>query len=282
MSKVDPEKVVLSVNPFWYRRSPRALKPVLARIVEKLMCLDKLNCFLEHHEDCRGVEFIDALFKHFNFSYRVLGLGKEAIPSKGRLICVANHPLGVLEALAILRTIKEVRKDVRVVGNEIIMHVKQMKEMMLPYNVFSKTPQFSHIATIHRALQNEEVVIFFPSGVVSRLTFQGIRDGTWSNAVQGFIKQEQAPVLPIFVRGKNSLRFYLTSLLCRSYSTLRLFCEAFNKRHKFITLTIGELIPPSVFNLPMNEISKETKMLKEHVYALGRGEKIIKGPLSRS
>ena len=76
---------------------------------------DKINCFIEDNQHLRGFAFLDKILGHFNFTYRVSNRSINRIPSEGRVVIIANHPIGSLEGLALLKMIYTVRPDVRIV-----------------------------------------------------------------------------------------------------------------------------------------------------------------------
>ena len=91
-----------------------------------------MNAFLEEADGLEGMEFIDRILEHFNFSYSVVGREIENIPAEGRVVIVANHPLGLLDGVALLKLVSKVRPDVRIVANDILMQFKPLHPVLLP------------------------------------------------------------------------------------------------------------------------------------------------------
>ena len=60
------------------------------------------------------------------------------IPATGRVLIVANHPLGGLDGLALLRLIGLIRRDVLIVVNELLLNIKPLKGVFLPIDVFGQ------------------------------------------------------------------------------------------------------------------------------------------------
>ena len=96
---------------------------------------------------------------------------------------------------------------------------------------------------IHDALGNDEAVIIFPSGEVSRAGPRGIRDGRWQAGFMRFAEQAKAPVLPVHLDGRNSALFYSLSTIFKPLSTLMLVGEAMRQRDATLPVRIGEIIP---------------------------------------
>ena len=79
----------------------------------------------------------------------------------GRLIIIANHPIGSLDGLALLKLVSEVRDDVKIVANDWLTELKPLEPMLLPVNVFGEKPQPSDLRNIREHLHNESCVIIF-------------------------------------------------------------------------------------------------------------------------
>ena len=51
------------------------------------------------------MSFVDAVLDYFDFDYKVSSNDLENIPSSGKVIIIANHPLGGLDALCLLKLV---------------------------------------------------------------------------------------------------------------------------------------------------------------------------------
>ena len=111
---------------------------------------------------------------------------------------------------------------------------------------------------------------------MSRATPKGIRDGVWHKSFLKFASSCDAPILPIFIGGKNSKTFYSVSALNKSLSTLLLAHEMFKQRDKEIEIIIGEMIPSE--NTHPKSLGKEqlVKLYKKHLYGLQSGKTYFK------
>jgi len=243
------------------------IKPVLRRMLHEKAFTD----FAVEYPHLKGIEFVEQVLDYFHFSYSVSDRERENIPATGKVMIIANHPIGSLDGLALLKLIHEIRSDVKIVANDLLMSLNPLSSCLLPVRVLTGTSGKQHIQQINQALTSEEAVIMFPSGEVSRLSLHGIRDTQWH---QGFLKmadRAKAPVLPIHISGRNSLSFYCASLLAKPLSTLMLVGQMFHQREKQIHMTIGAIIPyESYRNLPIRSKEK-IKLFKKHVYAVGAG-----------
>jgi putative hemolysin len=244
------------------------LKPVLRRMLHEQVFLD----FAAEYPHLQGIEFVEQVLDYFKFSYAVSDRDRENIPATGRVMIIANHPIGSLDGLALLKMIHETRSDVKIVANDLLMALTPLQSCLLPVRVLTGNSGKNHIRQINRTLLNEEAVIMFPSGEVSRLGASGVKDGQWQ---QGFLKMAErakAPVLPVHIKGRNSMPFYLASLLMKPLSTLMLVGQMFYQQKKQIRMTVGSIIPFEAYcNLPIRRTEK-IKLFKKHVYGIGAGK----------
>ena len=70
--------------------------------------------------------------------------------------------------MALLRLVASVRRDVRIVVNELLLHINQLNNLLFPVDVMGGETKKADIYRIKQALYNDEAVIIFPAGEVSR------------------------------------------------------------------------------------------------------------------
>ncbi|THB77826.1 MAG: GNAT family N-acetyltransferase [Desulfobulbaceae bacterium] len=241
------------------------VKPILKILLHEKAFIE----FSNDYPELKGIEFIEQVLEYFQFNCSVCERQKENIPASGATVLIANHPIGSLDGIALLKLVHSIRPDVKIVANDLLMSITPLSEFLLPVRNMTRTSQKFHIKKISHALESGEVVIWFPAGEVSRFGLNGVRDGKWQ---QGFLKiaeRAKAPILPVHIKGRNSTPFYLTSLLAKPLSTPMLVGEMFRQQKKGIRVSIGKLIPHRSYkNLPINRIEK-IKLFKKHLYRLG-------------
>ncbi|RXJ79089.1 GNAT family N-acyltransferase [Arcobacter sp. F2176] len=245
----------------------------LISLAKKVVHEDSINEFLQTNAHKKGFEFVDAVLDNFDFDYTVSSNDIQNIPSSGKVVIIANHPLGGLDALCLLKLVGKVRKDVKIVANDFLAGIEALSSLFVPIDNYKRRQSKKDIKAIYDALNNDEAIIIFPAGEVSRATPKGIKDPVWSKGFLSFAQHCNAPILPILVDGKNSKIFYTISILNKTFSTLLLSHEMFKKKSKRISIKIGEIIPTE--NIMPKGIDKKylLTLYKKHLYALRKGKR---------
>ncbi|WP_031433229.1 lysophospholipid acyltransferase family protein [Methylomarinum vadi] len=244
---------------------------VVLKVVKKLLHEDDFNEVIANNQHLRGFAFLDKLLEHFQFSYQVSPESYNNIPAEGRLIVVANHPIGTLDGLALIKLIRSVRPDVRIVANQVLSHMEPLKSVFLPVNILSekKLHKQAYKAML-QALENEEAVILFPAGEVSRITPKGVRDGKWKSGFVKLAKKAKCPVLPIHIKAGNSALFYAASTLYKPMGTMLLVQEMFNKKQQELKFKVGAPVPYRAFTDSPESNKELSQRFRKHVMHLGK------------
>lgn len=253
--------------------TPAALRTPLLVGLRRLFRERSINGFLQDNEGLRGFEFVERVLDYFELSYAASNRSRENIPVTGRVVIFANHPLGALDALCLIRLVSEVRRDVKVVANDMLARLEPLSPLLLPVDVFGGRTTRQQLQAINQALQNEEAVIFFPAGEVSRARPAGVRDTQWNDGFLKFAKRSAAPLLPCHIEARNSALFYGVSALSKPVSSLLLINEMFRQRRRTLPLTVGEIIPAGVLQRDNRDRGVLLKQLKKHLYRVGRHRK---------
>ncbi len=268
------EQAVQQKFPRFQHTSPWIKKPTLG-FLRKITHEHEVNRFLDLHQDLRGFDFIDQVLDYFNFSYSISHRDRINIPATGRVVIVANHPLGALDGLSLLKLVGEVRRDVKIVANDMLMNFAALESLFLPVDNLSKSTRKSSVSRIVDSLNNDEAVIVFPAGEVSRIRPSGVRDGKWNSGFLNFAKKTSAPILPIFIGARNSSLFYSASMVYKPLSGMMLAHEMFNKNSMNITMRVGEAIShQQIEQLPLVKAEK-AKLLRRHLYRIAKGKKSL-------
>lgn len=269
---VNIEKIINAKFPAISRRNP-ILKSGLFRFLRWLSREQEINRFMDLNQDASAPEFVDRVLDYFDFSLSISENERENIPTEGRVVIVANHPIGTLDGLALLKLVRSVRPDVRIVANDILMQFTPLQPLLLPVDNMSQTGYKESTARIINALKNDEAVIIFPAGEVSRAGPAGIKDGRWQSGFLHFARKTNSPILPIHLGGRNSSLFYSLSSVAKPIGTLMLMREMFKQQKVTLPVRIGQLIPITHLDIGSLSNRDKIKLLKKHVYRLNKDRK---------
>ena len=244
-------------------------RPV-SSVLKNLLHEDDFQQFARTYPDVTEFEFVEQVLRYFDFHATVRDNALENIPVTGRVVIIANHPIGSLDGLTLLRLVGQLRKDVKIIANNMLMQLAPLEPLLLPVNnMGGKTPK-ENLNQIHQWLEHEGAVIIFPAGEVSRLRPNGVRDTRWHSGFLRIASRAQAPVVPIYIKGRNSALFYGTSMVYKPLATLLLVKEMFNQTHKGIQINIGAPIPyRSYHTLCHLPTPTRIKLFRKHLYQLG-------------
>jgi putative hemolysin len=124
---------------------------------------------------------------------------------------------------------------------------------------------------------SDQLLLYFPAGLVSRKQKGKIIDLDWKKTFLSKAVQYKRDIIPVHIDGRNTNFFYNLANLRKllgikaNIEMLYLVDEAFKHKNKIIKITFGKPIPYTIFD-KRHSLLEWSAMLKEHVYALGRGE----------
>ena len=273
---INTETILRKEHPkiFHY---PALVQKTVVSLLRLLVHEKSINRFMENHQEKVGLEFVDAVLENLNVSYKTIHKQIENIPSMGKVIIVANHPLGAMDALCLIQMVCSVRQDkkVKIVANRMLGEITQLKEFLIGVDNINERVSKSALRQIDNALQAEEAVIFFPSGEVSRAGILGVKEGIWKWGFIKFAKRNATPILPIYIKGKNSLLFYAVSWVYKPLGALLLSHELFAARNRVFDFTIGEMVSEKVLNDFNFSEKRHAKLFRKHLFRIAQGKKGI-------
>lgn len=252
-----------------FSHQPDAIKRPTFSLLRKLTHEQEINQFLTDNEGLDPVTFIESVFDYFNFSYTVPNRDKANIPAQGRVVIIANHPIGSLDGLAILRLLLEVRPDVKILANDMLMNFEALHPLLIPLDNMGGGGALKSFRSAVEELEHDHAVIVFPAGEVSRARPSGVRDTRWRPGFLKMARRAKAPLLPVRINAKNSLLFYSASMLFKPLGTALLAQEMFNKKSATIHFRIGEAIPAIALQSEQLSDKSLLKRLKKHLYKIG-------------
>ena len=264
---------MISVERSFFEKFPRlaagrarSFSQPVVELLRKIACEERINRVLADLAPLTGFDFVERALEKFGVSYRIAHTDRENIPAEGRIVIVANHPLGAFDALALVHLVGGVRRDVRILANDVLSQLAQLSSLLLPVNVFGSGASAARLRDAYRALESEQALIVFPAGEVSRMGPQGVRDGRWSSGFVRMARHAGASVLPVHIAAHNSPTFYGVSMLAKPLSSLLLPREMFVPQQ--LGISVGE--PVAASELGTNQAEPVAQAMRRHVYQLAK------------
>jgi putative hemolysin len=251
--------------PHWFRGRRATLAKPLLRAIGRWSKFDAISGHLEANGHLRDFEFVRSSLDFLQARYVADAAELRRIPASGRLLVVANHPSGALDALALLDAVGQVRRDVKIIANDLLSTLDPLSGLLLPIRIVGGRPNPESLRAVEDALCAERCVIIFPAGEVARLGFRGVSDGRWRRGFLRFARSTKTPVLPVRIEARNSALFYGASALFKPVGTALLAREMFARGARRIALRIGH-------PLQLPEGGKPTEMLRQvrrELHAIG-------------
>lgn len=274
MPMLQLERRLQARFPHWFRGRRAAIARPLLRTLGRWSKFDALEGFITASKHLRGFAFVEAALEFLQARYVADPVEIQRIPDTGRLLIVANHPSGALDALALLDLVGRVRRDVRIVANDLLSALDGLDGLILPIRILGGRPSADSLRAIEAALIAEQCVIVFPAGEVARLGLRGVTDGRWRRGFLRFARATGAPVLPVRIEARNSALFYGASALFKPVGTALLAREMFARRSRRIVLRIGRPL-----TLPLDgDVNQLLREVRRELHAIGtRRERLAPG-----
>ncbi len=254
--------------PAWFTGRKQQFTRPLSRGLGRWLGIDVANQILRDYGHLRGLSFIESVLRQFECRYLVDDIEVGHIPAKGRVIIAANHPLGGLDSFILLKLIGDLRPDVKILANDILLGIEPIRDLLLGVKILGGKPSASNYRRIMGALEQDQAVIVFPAGEVSRLGPKGIQDGRWESGFLRFSAHTGAPILPVHLQAHNSPWFYVAAMLARPLGTLLLPRQLFlRKGETRVPVRIGTPIcPPQIGSAML--LRKQSQLIRKRVYQL--------------
>ncbi|MGN6521341.1 MAG: GNAT family N-acyltransferase [Dokdonella sp.] len=266
---------MISVERSFFEKFPRlaagrarAFAQPVVGLLRRIACEERINSILARAASLRGFAFVEHVLEHLEVSYSVANTDRENIPVAGRVVIVANHPLGALDALALIHLVGSVRRDVKVLANDVLVQFDALSSLLLPLPVFGAGSPLGGARAAYRALEHDEALIVFPSGEVSRMGAQGVRDADWSAGFARLALKTGAPVLPVHVAAQNSPMFYGVSMFAKPLASLLLAREMFGAERTRIGFNVGQIVPAAALTTASRRPEQIARQMRRHVYRL--------------
>ncbi len=272
---ISIEKALVQYKPE-IKNYPDFVYKSIVRVFKSITHEKDINNFFTDNTQI-GLALIDKIIEELNVSYKLNSKELLNIPSRGKVIIIANHPIGSVDAFCLLQLVASVREDkkVKIVANELLSHFKDFGELFIPVDNMSGKLSKRSLIKIHDSLKAEEAVIMFPSGEVSRVAFNGIKDSKFKAGFLKIAKKTSTPILPVYIGAKNSKMFYLSSIAYKPLGALLLPHEMFNSKDSILEFKIGAMVSHETIRDMNLSYKQHCKLFRKHIYKIANGKKGI-------
>ena len=263
---IDVEKIIKGKNPALLKWTPSFLIKYLKKTIHQ----EDINQILEENKNKFGYDFCQDIINRFNIKVEIEGT--ENIPEKGGCILAANHPLGGMDALAIVTAMNPHRKDLQFIVNDILLNLRNLKGLFVGVDKHGVNSKES-LKKLDELFASEKAIFVFPAGLVSRRSKKVIKDLEWKKTFITRSKKYKKPIIPVYVNGSLTNFFYnLSNFRTRigikaNIEMLYLAKETFKQKDKTIRIVFGKPIPSTTFDKSKSD-KDWANWVKENVYQL--------------
>lgn len=244
---IDVDKILKEKNPKLSKWLPKFVVRYLKRVLHQ----DEINQILATHQDKKNEVFCQKILNDFNITVDTFGV--ENIPKKGGVIFACNHPLGGMDALALIQEVSNIRTDIKFVVNDILLSLTNLEDVFTGVNKYGSNSKDS-LQDLNDLFGSEQAIFVFPAGLVSRKFGKDIRDLEWKKAFITRAKKFDKPVIPVYTDGKLSNFFYRLFKIRKFLgikANLELFYlidETFKQKDKKYKIVFGKPIKSATFD----------------------------------
>ncbi|MFZ5430048.1 MAG: 1-acyl-sn-glycerol-3-phosphate acyltransferase [Bacteroidota bacterium] len=263
---VDIRRVMREKNPSLARLIPG----FVYRLIHRIMRLDFMNGFMLKYGHLSGIDFVQAAIKDFEVTETVYGL--DAIPAGKSYIFASNHPLGGFDSLLLMKSVYNRFGFFKFLVNDVLMTIPNLRPVFVPVNKHGGNSRDA-AKLLAQTYESGEQILIFPSGYASRLIRGKVMDLEWQKHFIVKAVQYKRDVVPVFISGRNSGRFYWLArirTMLRVGWNLEMFLlpdETYRHRKKRVSLYFGKPIPWQTFDRSKSP-QQWAAIVKDQVYRL--------------
>lgn len=192
---------------------------------------------------------------------------------EGPPVYVANHPLGGVDGLALLALSLRRHGRTKAPVNALLTLIPHLAQLCVPLDP-ERDPR-SLPATLRRVFQSDQPIALFPAGSASRRSQGVLADGPWGPMVASYCLRYRRPVIPVFISGHNSAKFYATAFTrkrLRVGINLEMFLlprEALSPVVRRLEMRVGQPVPHEELATMGATNLERVSALRERCYRLG-------------
>lgn len=198
-------------------------------------------------------------------------IGLENLPRSGPAMVVANHPTGIADGIMLYSALASRRPDLYFYANSDILRIlPQMRDMIAPVEWRTEKRSVSKtretMAYTKMAMEQGRLGVIFPSGRLAKRHGLRLHERPWMASAAMIARKFDVPVVPINIRARNSVLFYLFDKIHPTLRDITLFYETLNKARQPYRVKIGRPIAAS--DIPSSS-TEGIEVLSKATLALG-------------
>lgn len=196
--------------------------------------------------------------------------GLEHIPASGPALIVSNHPTGIADGIVMHSVISNLRDDLFIYANHDMIRVLPQTADIIA-GVEWRLEKRSHAKTkatmdyTRTALESGRIGLIFPSGRLAKRHGLTLHERPWMASAAMIARKFDVPIIPLHIRARNSILFYLLDAIHPTLRDVTLFNEVLNKARQPYRVTIGQAVDPAT--LPRSG-EEAISLLRDRVLAL--------------
>ena len=219
------------------------------KVLNRVLGYDKTLALAEHFRDLPTPAIMETMGALLARDVEVTGL--DRIPRNGPALIVANHPTGIADGIIMHHLVAPLRPDLFFYANSDILRVlPQMESMIAPVewreNKRSRQKTKLTMNYTREAIEDGRLGIIFPAGRLAKRRGLRLFERPWMTSAAMIARKFDVRVIPVNIRARNSVLFYLFDLLHPTLRDITLFHETLNKARQPFRVTVGAPISPAI------------------------------------
>ena len=227
-----------------------------APLLNKILKFNRLDRYYQQIEAQDSCEFIDKVLELLNINVELENKFLERIPKSGPVMVVSNHPFGGIDGLILLRLIKRVRPDVKIMANQFLSQIEEVTQDCIYVDAFNRGNDKNRrpIRESIQWMKKGGLLAVFPAGSVSHYHYEdhAVSDDEWNPAIFRMAKISGAQVVPVYFKGRNSLLFNTLGMIHPLVRTALLPSEL-SREGRHVSVKIGSAINPAKIKSYVND-----------------------------
>ena len=210
---------------------------------------------VERVQGTSGYDVFEHLSQMLSMQVDVKGL--EYLPSDGRAVVMPNHPAGIADGIAVFDAIKSLRPDMAFFANRDAVRCQpRLSEIIIPVEWMEEKRNHAKskemVRNMVQAFRDDRLIVIFASGRLAQPTLHGLVERPWLPSGVSLAQKYNCPIIPMHIRGHNSLLYYILWFLNTELKDMTLFRELLNKSRQRYHIQLGE---PVTADLPAEELT---------------------------